>query len=118
MSASPAHSLARRSSAVRVSKNCLRCICQARGCDWSVGCQNDVCGAYMMNEDYFITSNVTSRANLYKAYTFQRCASNPACATLAVKLFLQKLPSDCDGDGIIDCDDFVKEHYYGPNGFE
>ncbi|XP_037089158.1 uncharacterized protein LOC119109583 [Pollicipes pollicipes] len=70
----------------------------------------------MMNEDYFITSNVTSRANLYKAYTFQRCASNPACATLAVKLFLQKLPSDCDGDGIIDCDDFVKEHYYGPNG--
>ncbi|XP_037090947.1 uncharacterized protein LOC119111232 [Pollicipes pollicipes] len=76
--------------------------------------RNDVCGAYSISEGYFLTSQVTSRSQLYKSYTYQACATNPTCATLAVKLFLQRVPTDCDGDGDIDCDDFVSEHYYGP----
>lgn len=114
-----AHHVSRRQAAPRgaeISRTCSRCICAARQCDWTTGCQGGACGGYDITEAYFNHSNLTREAQVYADRTFEACTTDPKCAITVVKLYMRTLATDCDEDGTIDCDDMMMTHYYGLEG--
>lgn len=44
---------------------------------------------------------------------FETCLTNRTCAEEAVRGYMRKYGQDCDGNGEINCDDFVRIHKLG-----
>ncbi|RXG70821.1 hypothetical protein Avbf_02617, partial [Armadillidium vulgare] len=47
---------------------------------------------------------------------FEACTLDLQCAAGVVKAYMQKFAQDCNGDGIIDCEDYVRIHGLGGYG--
>ncbi|EEB19553.1 conserved hypothetical protein [Pediculus humanus corporis] len=96
---------------------CLKCICTAStGCDKNYECSpQGFCGPFFISRKYWeeadrVTLNSDPR---YREDGHETCAKNYNCATKIVSNYMAKNGRDCNNDGITDCDDFAKIHFYG-----
>ena len=104
---------------VTISKTCFGCICEAAsGCNVTLGCEDSVCGPFRITWGYWsdagkptLDGNPNSAQNAYS-----QCVNDPYCGARAVQGYMDKFAQDCNGDGIIDCDDFVRIHRLGGYG--
>ncbi|RWS30551.1 Destabilase-like protein [Leptotrombidium deliense] len=91
-----------------VSDNCLSCICEASsGCDLKKQCEGDFCGAYLISWAYWSDGGKPGT-------DYISCALNKKCAERAIQGYMSKWLTDCNADGVIDCDDFAAIHKLGP----
>ncbi|XP_054154180.1 uncharacterized protein LOC128952764 [Oppia nitens] len=92
-----------------VDDRCLDCICQASSdCDLNKQCEGSYCGPYLISWAYWADAGQPGG-------DYATCANNRACAENTVRGYMSKWQSDCDGNGYIDCDDFVRIHRSGPH---
>ncbi|EGI65125.1 hypothetical protein G5I_06303 [Acromyrmex echinatior] len=49
-------------------------------------------------------------------HTFRSCAKDAYCAARTVENYMAKFSRDCTGNGIINCDDYVRIHRFGASG--
>ena len=97
-----------------VPSDCLRCICQAEGCDSEIGkCGMDVgslsCGPYQIKEPYWIDCGRLGG-------DYQRCAKDKSCSERCVHAYMERYARRCTGGRQPTCQDYAKIHNGGPNG--
>lgn len=66
------------------------------------------CGLYQLSPRYWTEAGRPGN-------DFGACATSKACAEKAVRAFMRKHATDCDGDKVITCADFAAIHFLGPN---
>jgi hypothetical protein len=92
-----------------VPASCLPCLCAASsGCDLNKKCVGDFCGPYLISWQYWTDGGSPGG-------DFVTCALNRACSEEAIQGYMRKWTRDCNGDGIVDCDDFAAIHKLGPH---
>lgn len=92
-----------------VPASCLSCLCHAAtGCDLNRQCVGDFCGPYLISWNYWTDAGRPGN-------DFTSCALNRKCAEDAIHAYMKKWTRDCNGDGIVDCDDFAAIHKLGPH---
>ncbi|XP_039307887.1 uncharacterized protein LOC105201192 [Solenopsis invicta] len=102
-----------------VSQECLGCICLVTsGCNNTLRCEGPVCGAFRITKSYWVDAGkpLDDRDHDDEDIAFRSCANKLNCATVAVKNYMSKFRRDCNGDGVINCDDYVRLHRYGVDG--
>lgn len=106
-------------NATGVTKVCLGCICEAvSGCKTTLGCNGDVCGPFGITWAYWADAGkptLNNEANTNDG-AYPNCVNNAFCAGTTVENYMNKFGRDCNGDGIVNCDDFIRIHRYGKNG--
>ncbi|XP_029663397.1 lysozyme-like isoform X1 [Formica exsecta] len=107
------------SNQLLVSEICLDCICEVTtGCNTTVGCYNVACGPFLIIPAYWIDAGKPT-VNNEPSNTdgaFNRCVNDLDCAGRTVEGYMVKFNQDCTGDGVIDCDDYLRIHRLGGNG--
>ncbi|EGI65126.1 hypothetical protein G5I_06304 [Acromyrmex echinatior] len=48
--------------------------------------------------------------------SYAKCVNDPYCAAAAVQNYMTKFGHDCTGNGVIDCEDYLRIHRLGANG--
>ncbi|XP_071539968.1 lysozyme 2-like isoform X2 [Panulirus ornatus] len=105
-----------------VPSNCLGCICHAStGCNRNEQCHHSnsyFCGPFLISYNYWATAGrpLNTYTNADTRGAFEDCVLNLDCASKTINLFMEKEGKDCDGDGQLTCEDYVRIHKYGPNG--
>ncbi|CAG7833069.1 unnamed protein product [Allacma fusca] len=103
----------------QLSDRCLGCICQASTkCKKDIGCTAaGVCGPLLISwpfwadaGKYVIKGTSPSSSNAYSD-----CATDLYCAAETVKAYMEKYEKDCNGDGVINCEDYARIHKLGPS---
>ncbi|XP_067011434.2 lysozyme [Anabrus simplex] len=96
---------------------CLGCICEATtNCTLGFKCTRGLCGPFLISEPYWIDAgspNILWDPNNRPEEAYHRCATDNFCAAATVRSYLTKFAQDCDGDGIVNCNDYAKIHYMG-----
>ncbi|KAL3272420.1 hypothetical protein HHI36_013902 [Cryptolaemus montrouzieri] len=106
---------------------CYRCICElVTNCKEKpcthVRC-NEIksnnfdcaCGPFMITPPYWMEAMKPSLDgnNGTDEMKFKKCVESIPCSRLAVQYYLEKKAEDCDGNNIIDCNDYVLIHNFG-----
>ncbi|XP_033229112.1 invertebrate-type lysozyme 6-like [Belonocnema kinseyi] len=103
-----------------VSAKCLRCICVAESdCNINLKCDDSVCGPYKITLGFWIDAGrPTVKDNDYyvEDYEYRNCSNDMKCSARAIEAYMQRYAKDCNGDGEINCDDFIRIHHNGPLG--
>ncbi|KAK7869611.1 hypothetical protein R5R35_009985 [Gryllus longicercus] len=95
---------------------CLRCLCEAAtGCDARIGCVKGYCGPFKVSRLYWMEAgNITlPNDDPERAGAYEDCARQYMCSSRLVTSYMSKLKKDCNGDGLINCDDFALIHFNG-----
>ncbi|XP_011696004.1 PREDICTED: lysozyme-like [Wasmannia auropunctata] len=108
-------------SAQILSEVCLGCLCEvSTGCNVTIGCSKwrGVCGPFDITRDYWIDAGRPTLNNepYSNMNAYDRCANDPYCAANVVQAFMAKFGRDCTGDGVVDCEDYLRIHRLGANG--
>ncbi|XP_063829397.1 lysozyme-like [Ostrinia nubilalis] len=101
-----------------VTEVCLGCICQAvSGCQ-SSGCQGDHCGLFHITWPYWADGGKPTINNLPADHpdAFSSCANDPYCAARTVQNYMARFGQDCNGDGQVNCYDYMAIHKLGGYG--
>ncbi|XP_063709554.1 invertebrate-type lysozyme 3-like [Culicoides brevitarsis] len=100
-----------------VTEACLGCICEAMSeCKLGTQCEGGVCGLFRLTWSYWADAGKPTLAGeLPTSETaYANCANDPLCAATAVQGYMSKYGNkDCNGDGKIDCRDYMNTHYLG-----
>ncbi|KAL3272423.1 hypothetical protein HHI36_013905 [Cryptolaemus montrouzieri] len=102
-----------------LNESCIKCICHASSsCENSAFCNGDVCGPFRITRAYWIDGGQPTLNNEHpnSPLAYEHCASDFKCATLAVQGYMRKFYQDCNGDNVIDCNDYVLIHEFGGYG--
>ncbi|KAJ3646608.1 hypothetical protein Zmor_024189 [Zophobas morio] len=97
-----------------VNEKCLRCLCSTTCSDIN----NNNCAeadCLKISRDYWIESGSPEVrwGAPQNDDPYLDCASDFDCSVRSVQGFMHRFQEDCNGDGIIDCDDFVNLHWFG-----
>ncbi|KAF7996972.1 hypothetical protein HCN44_005249 [Aphidius gifuensis] len=107
------------STAEPISQICFGCICEAAsGCDTQTGCDGAVCGPFRITWGYWADADkITLNGEDPKTEgAYSRCLNDAFCASKVVESYMNKFGQDCNGDGRINCDDYVRIHRLGGYG--
>ncbi|XP_072944841.1 lysozyme-like [Epargyreus clarus] len=102
-----------------VSEECIRCICQAvSGCDLSLRCEGDRCGPLQITWAYWADAGKCTPPGVSpdSPEAYSSCTNDPRCAALTVQGYMRKFAQDCNGDGVVDCYDYMAIHKLGGYG--
>ncbi|XP_033331203.1 lysozyme [Megalopta genalis] len=105
--------------ALTISKTCFGCICEAAsGCNVTIGCNESVCGPFRITWAYWSDAGKPNIENSpgQTGDGYLQCVNDPYCAARAVQGYMEKFAQDCNGDGNINCDDFLRIHRLGGYG--
>lgn len=92
-----------------VTSSCLSCLCVAStGCDLKKQCVGEFCGPFLISWPYWSDAGKPGG-------DYVKCALNRECAEAAVQGYMKKWTRDCNGDGVVDCDDYAAIHKLGPH---
>ncbi|XP_075210755.1 uncharacterized protein LOC142318105 [Lycorma delicatula] len=109
-----------------VTDKCIHCICKAAG-----GCKPDRpvetdqnaannlldldsgVGPLRITRPYWEDAGSPGVSGKDSS-SFLHCANDMNCATKAVKSYMARYPFDCNGDGIVNCSDYIAIHNRGP----
>jgi len=103
---------------VEITDECLGCICQAStGCNRDQGCnEGGVCGPFLITWGFWsdagkpaLTGTTASDPAAYST-----CVNDMFCASETIRGYARTFGKDCNGDGKIDCEDYVRIHKLGP----
>ncbi|KAJ8714920.1 hypothetical protein PYW08_004901 [Mythimna loreyi] len=102
-----------------VTEVCLGCICQATsGCKQGAQCEGDHCGLFQITWAYWADAGKPTlhgkSPDAPDAYP--SCTNDPYCAALTVQGYMNKFAQDCNGDGRVDCYDYMAIHKRGGYG--
>ncbi|XP_012523214.2 lysozyme [Monomorium pharaonis] len=108
-------------SAQQITQECIGCICEVTsGCNTTLGCDGPVCGPFYITKAYWIDAGKPTKAddisNNNDDENYSNCAQDVYCAGRTVQNYMVKFKQDCNGDGVINCDDYVRLHRYGVSG--
>ncbi|KYN27916.1 Lysozyme [Trachymyrmex cornetzi] len=108
-------------TAQEISQKCIGCICEATsGCNITVGCDGPVCGPFYITKQYWIDAGRPyvngGQSDNDNEDTFRSCAKDAYCAARTVENYMAIFSRDCTGNGIINCDDYVRIHRLGASG--
>ncbi|KAK5645896.1 hypothetical protein RI129_004360 [Pyrocoelia pectoralis] len=101
-----------------VTMQCIHCICHATtACNLEQSCREDFCGPFGISREYWkeVNSPTVNRMPSSHPDAFKACASSFYCCFHTVQRYMEKNKKDCNGDGKIDCDDFLAIHTLGPD---
>ncbi|KAF5306612.1 hypothetical protein FQA39_LY08801 [Lamprigera yunnana] len=101
-----------------VSVRCFNCLCQAAsGCSIKNICRDNYCGPFGIRETQWIEAKkpTVNRVKSTHEKAFFSCANNFYCSYFIIQRYIEKHQKDCNGDGNIDCDDFMAIHRLGPS---
>ncbi|KAL4710873.1 hypothetical protein ACJJTC_002503 [Scirpophaga incertulas] len=101
-----------------VTEVCLGCICQAvSGCK-GTHCEGDHCGLFHITWPYWADGGKNTINNLSPEdpQAYPTCANDPYCAARTVQGYMAKYAQDCNGDGQINCYDYMAIHKKGGFG--
>lgn len=102
-----------------LSRVCLGCICEAASnCNVTVGCNGEVCGPFRITWAYWADGGkptLNDEPPTSKG-AYAQCVTDPFCAAQAVQGYMAKFGKDCNNDGVINCDDYVRIHRLGGYG--
>ncbi|XP_063904539.1 lysozyme-like [Zophobas morio] len=101
-----------------VTSECLVCICEATtGCNFNYNCSSNaaICGPFRITRPYWkgAGSPTIKDESPNSVSAFSHCTSDLYCSIKTVQMFMKINERDCNGDGIIDCDDFAAIHQLG-----
>lgn len=87
------------------------------GCNLNAQCYNTGpdsyhCGPYGVSWAYWADGGKPGFTG--HSQDFEYCLKDKACAEQAVIGYMSKYGSDCNGDGVIDCNDYAAIHQTGP----
>ncbi|CAK9810660.1 Invertebrate-type lysozyme 3 [Anthophora plagiata] len=102
-----------------LSRVCLGCICEAAsGCNVTLGCEESVCGPFRITWSYWSDAGKPTLENTQNTNenAYARCVNDPSCAARTVQGYMAKFAQDCNGDGNVNCDDFLRIHRLGGYG--
>ncbi|XP_046406711.1 lysozyme-like [Ischnura elegans] len=102
-----------------VSEVCLGCICNAiSGCNRTLTCSGDVCGIFRITWAYWSDAGkpVIEGDDPAAQGAYPRCVNEPYCAAATVRGYMARFRQDCNGDGVINCDDYARLHLLGGYG--
>ncbi|KAG5308744.1 LYS2 protein, partial [Acromyrmex insinuator] len=101
-----------------VSQVCLGCICEvSSGCNTTIGCSETVCGPFAITWGYWSDAGKpTLNSEPLSDNAYAKCVNDPYCAAAAVQNYMTKFGHDCTGNGVIDCEDYLRIHRLGANG--
>ncbi|XP_076644556.1 lysozyme-like [Halictus rubicundus] len=104
--------------ALTVSNTCFKCICEAAtGCDLNRGCNGQTCGPFRITRDYWVGAGKPQiHGRSVEGDGFEECTSDLYCASRTIQTVMERNARDCDGDGIINCDDYLRMHQLGVGG--
>ncbi|KAK9887984.1 hypothetical protein WA026_000274 [Henosepilachna vigintioctopunctata] len=110
---------------------CLKCLCKTatncepepcdpKICEVSTGNYDCACGYFAITPPYWMSTN---RPHLEKNYQTKKdkfidCVQSKRCSIKTVQYYMEKNAKDCDGNQVIDCDDYVLIHSFGPGNCE
>ncbi|KAF5270630.1 hypothetical protein FQA39_LY01368 [Lamprigera yunnana] len=98
---------------------CLGCICEAiSGCNITRMCTGDICGPFSITWAYWADGNKPTIKQQHhdEPTAYANCANDPYCSAAAVQGYMDKFYQDCNGDNVVDCDDFAAIHKLGGYG--
>ncbi|XP_063904776.1 lysozyme 1-like [Zophobas morio] len=100
-----------------VTSECLVCICEAAtGCNFTKDCNlnSNACGPFRITKPYWAGAGSPTLLDEspQSVSAFTHC-TNLYCSIKTVQMFMTKHERDCNGDGIINCDDFAAIHQLG-----
>lgn len=103
-----------------VSMVCLNCLCElSTGCDINARCNSKICGPFAITKHFWKDAgNITlpGKSSSDENETFKQCCKNIHCAGYTLQAYISKYARDCNGDGKINCDDFVRIYRFGSSG--
>ncbi|XP_013200866.1 lysozyme [Amyelois transitella] len=108
-----------KSNAQPVTDVCLGCICQAvSGCKVGTMCEGDHCGLFHITWPYWADAGKPTIDGLSVDHpdAYSSCTVNPYCAAATVQGYMRKFAQDCNGDGVVDCYDYMAIHKKGGYG--
>ncbi|KAH8355232.1 hypothetical protein KR093_009170, partial [Drosophila rubida] len=121
-----------------VTEDCLECLCETQsGCNASAICVNGACGIFRITLGFWTESgqltlpNDTSMSVDGKCFdrvidtlllplfvhppsaAFTNCVNDPYCAANTIQNYMYKYGQDCNGDELINCEDYGALHKLG-----
>ena len=91
-----------------VDQYCLDCLCYAASkCDLKHHCSGSVCGPYLISWGFWADGGKLGN-------DYVTCSRDKACSESTVQGYMNRWKTDCNGDGLIDCQDFAIIHQLGP----
>nr|XP_045609372.1 lysozyme-like isoform X1 [Procambarus clarkii]XP_045609373.1 lysozyme-like isoform X2 [Procambarus clarkii]XP_045609374.1 lysozyme-like isoform X3 [Procambarus clarkii]XP_045609375.1 lysozyme-like isoform X3 [Procambarus clarkii] len=105
---------------IEMTDDCLGCLCDASTrCNKAMGCHSvnlKVCGPFLISKPYWNEAGkpvLNERDDPYAENAFNDCVHDYTCSVKTIRNYMAKYGKDCNGDGVIDCDDFARLHKFG-----
>merc|ERR1712141_183470 len=93
---------------------CLGCICEASSkfCKVDMGCVagGSLCGPFLISRGFWIDGGRCTEGG---ATDWKSCALDIKCAAKTLRSYYNALAQDCNGDGLVTCDDYAMMHKNG-----
>ncbi|KAK2706380.1 hypothetical protein QYM36_016427 [Artemia franciscana] len=107
-----------------ITPNCLGCICESgTKCNISVTCISPWpeaywCGPFLISWAYWSDAGkpVLAGDDPTRKGAFEACVQDVDCSVNTVKAYMTRFKQDCNDDGRIDCEDYVRIHRNGGYG--
>ncbi|XP_020277533.1 lysozyme-like [Pseudomyrmex gracilis] len=99
-----------------VSRACIGCICEvSSGCNTTIGCSESVCGPFAITWGYWADAGkpTLNGEPSTSSDAYPRCVNDPYCAARAIQGYMAKYAQDCTGNGVVDCEDYLRVHRLG-----
>ncbi|KAF2351631.1 Invertebrate-type lysozyme [Trinorchestia longiramus] len=117
-------SLAQTPSVPHLDESCLGCLCEASSnCSTSAGCTEPYpggffCGPFLISRGYWTDAGkpILGGDDPNRESAFANCANDIFCAADTVINYMSKFRQDCNGDGLMNCDDYAHIHVLGGYG--
>jgi len=101
-----------------ITNQCLGCICEASSrCDKLTGCvaNGALCGPFLISRLFWIDAGrcTLDGDDPNDVQSWRKCSTDLQCASRIVRSHTEAFAQDCNGDGLITCDDYVMMHRNG-----
>ncbi|XP_018319801.1 lysozyme-like [Agrilus planipennis] len=97
---------------------CIQCLCAAASaCNLQAGCEGGYCGPFQIERRYWMDSGRPTVANddPDRDGAYETCGTDYSCSLNTLRSYIIRYATDCNGDGVTNCDDYAMLNYNGRN---
>ncbi|XP_045500256.1 lysozyme 1-like [Colias croceus] len=98
-----------------LNESCIRCLCHVAGCDLAHTCSGGYCGPFYISRVYWVDAGKPTLPddNPDRKEAYEDCARDYHCSVTIVQSYMAKFGTDCNGDGVTDCYDYMMINHHG-----
>ncbi|KAM8712274.1 hypothetical protein ACLKA7_012746 [Drosophila subpalustris] len=99
-----------------VTEDCLECLCEtSSGCNATKICVNGACGIFRITRGFWVEGGQLTLPNdtTLSENAFTNCVNDPFCAADTIQNYMFKHGQDCNGDELVNCEDYGAMHKLG-----